>query len=98
MYDEAFSFRFHFKDGQVTYQNKFLQSRSYLKDTQAQRIVVNYFGTRAHPDPCKTILQKWVSYSHAPVLPKLVSEWRGKTVHSGEARQGYTEPKKVVVL
>lgn len=51
-------FRFHFKDGRVTYQNKFLQSRSYLNDTRAQRIVVNYFGTRAHPDPCKTILQK----------------------------------------
>ncbi|XP_071539885.1 uncharacterized protein [Panulirus ornatus] len=53
--------RFHFKDGKVTYQNKFLKTRSYLKDTKAQRIVVNYFGTRAHPDPCKTILQNIAS-------------------------------------
>ncbi|XP_050716720.1 carotenoid isomerooxygenase-like [Eriocheir sinensis] len=53
--------RFHFKHGRVTYQNKFLQSRSYLNDTRAQRIVVNYFGTRAHPDPCKTILQNIAS-------------------------------------
>ncbi|XP_045135882.1 carotenoid isomerooxygenase-like isoform X1 [Portunus trituberculatus] len=53
--------RFHFKDGKVTYQNRFLQSRSYLRDTRAQRIVVNYFGTRAHPDPCKTILQNIAS-------------------------------------
>ncbi|KAG7158541.1 carotenoid isomerooxygenase-like [Homarus americanus] len=53
--------RFHFREGRVTYQNKFLQSRSYLRDTKAQRIVVNYFGTRAHPDPCKTILQNIAS-------------------------------------
>ncbi|XP_064118691.1 uncharacterized protein LOC135223800 [Macrobrachium nipponense] len=53
--------RFHFKKGKVTYQNKFLRSRSYLRDTKAQRIVVNYFGTRAHPDPCRTILQNIAS-------------------------------------
>ncbi|KAK4302243.1 hypothetical protein Pmani_025648 [Petrolisthes manimaculis] len=53
--------RFHFRDGEVTYQNKFLESRSFLRDTRAQRIVVNYFGTRAHPDPCKTILQNIAS-------------------------------------
>ncbi|KAK8747233.1 hypothetical protein OTU49_016702 [Cherax quadricarinatus] len=53
--------RFHFSDGLVTYQNKFLESRSYLKDTRAQRIVVNYFGTRAHPDPCATIMQNITS-------------------------------------
>ncbi|ROT60801.1 putative carotenoid isomerooxygenase [Penaeus vannamei] len=53
--------RFHFQKGEVTYQNKFLESRSYLRDTKAQRIVVNYFGTRAHPDPCKTILQNVAS-------------------------------------
>ncbi|XP_076056960.1 carotenoid isomerooxygenase-like [Oratosquilla oratoria] len=53
--------RFHIKDGDVTYQNKFLRSRSYEKDTAAQRIVVNYFGTRAQPDPCVTIMQNLVS-------------------------------------
>ncbi|RXG54508.1 Carotenoid isomerooxygenase [Armadillidium vulgare] len=53
--------RFHFKDGEVKYSNKFLKSSSYLRDTEAQRIVVNYFGTRAHPDPCKTILQNIAS-------------------------------------
>ncbi|XP_047469906.1 uncharacterized protein LOC125025759 [Penaeus chinensis] len=53
--------RFHFHKGEITYQNKFLESRSYLRDTKAQRIVVNYFGTRAHPDPCKTILQNVAS-------------------------------------
>ncbi|KAK7068323.1 Beta,beta-carotene 9',10'-oxygenase [Halocaridina rubra] len=53
--------RFHFHKGRVTYQNKFLRSNSYLRDTKAQRIVVNYFGTRAHPDPCRTILQNIAS-------------------------------------
>ncbi|CAL4065691.1 unnamed protein product, partial [Meganyctiphanes norvegica] len=53
--------RFHFNKGEITYQNRFLQSTSYIKDTQAQRIVVNYFGTRAHPDPCKSILKNIAS-------------------------------------
>ncbi|MPC07798.1 Carotenoid isomerooxygenase [Portunus trituberculatus] len=60
--------RFHFKDGKVTYQNRFLQSRSYLRDTRAQRIVVNYFGTRAHPDPCKTILQNLYALTETPFI------------------------------
>ena len=54
--------RFHIENGSVTYQNKFLRSDSYNRDTKANRIVVSEFGTRAFPDPCKTIWQRFMSY------------------------------------
>ncbi|KAF0311759.1 Carotenoid isomerooxygenase [Amphibalanus amphitrite] len=51
--------RFHIADGDVTYQNRFLRSRTYERNTAARRIVVSEFGTLASvPDPCQTIFQR----------------------------------------
>ncbi|XP_045768132.1 carotenoid isomerooxygenase-like [Maniola jurtina] len=50
--------RFAVKDGQATYQCKFLESDVYKKNTAANRIVVTEFGTQAVPDPCRTIFDK----------------------------------------
>ena len=48
------------KTGKVSYRSRFLQSQSYKKNMAANRIVVSEFGTVAHPDPCKTIFQRYV--------------------------------------
>ena len=48
--------------GTVTYMNRFLRSDAYVRNTRAQRIVVSDFGTRAYPDPCKSILQRFMAY------------------------------------
>ncbi|RZC35698.1 RPE65 domain containing protein, partial [Asbolus verrucosus] len=49
--------RFCIENGQVTYQCRFLQSEVFKKNTRANRIVLTEFGTRAVPDPCRTIFQ-----------------------------------------
>ncbi|KAF6214118.1 hypothetical protein GE061_011849 [Apolygus lucorum] len=51
--------RFSIRKGKVTYQCKFLRSETYRKNVEAQRIVVDEFGTKATPDPCKTIFQRF---------------------------------------
>lgn len=38
--------------------SRYLQSDTYKRNTEADRIVVSEFGTVAYPDPCKTILQR----------------------------------------
>ncbi|XP_076367898.1 carotenoid-cleaving dioxygenase, mitochondrial-like isoform X2 [Tachypleus tridentatus] len=53
--------RYHISNGEVTYQNKFLRSKTYNRNMKANRIVVSEFGTKAHPDPCKTLLQRLMS-------------------------------------
>ncbi|XP_050520885.1 carotenoid isomerooxygenase [Daktulosphaira vitifoliae] len=53
--------RFEFKEGNVTYQCKFLESNTYKKNHAAQRIVVTEFGTKACPDPCKTIFNRFAN-------------------------------------
>ncbi|XP_045533325.1 carotenoid isomerooxygenase-like [Pieris brassicae] len=53
--------RFAIFDGQVTYQCKFLISNTYKKNKIANRIVVTEFATRAVPDPCQTIFDKFSS-------------------------------------
>lgn len=50
--------RFAIKDGNVTYQSKFLRSDVYKKNLAANRIVVSEFGTCSVPDPCQTIFQR----------------------------------------
>jgi len=52
--------RFAFKNGTVSYKCKFLESNTYKQNKAAQRIVITEFGTRACPDPCKTIFHKYV--------------------------------------
>ncbi|KAF2891940.1 hypothetical protein ILUMI_14233 [Ignelater luminosus] len=50
--------RFSIKDGQVTYQCRFLQSDVYKRNKKANRIVTTEFGTKSVPDPCHTIFQR----------------------------------------
>ncbi|XP_023942472.2 carotenoid isomerooxygenase [Bicyclus anynana] len=50
--------RFAVKDGRATYQSKFLHTDVYKKNTAAKRIVVTEFGTKAVPDPCRTIFDR----------------------------------------
>lgn len=44
--------------GDVFYKSKFLKSKTFKKNTAANRIVVTEFGTMAYPDPCKNIFAK----------------------------------------
>ncbi|KAG7210341.1 hypothetical protein KM043_011879 [Ampulex compressa] len=53
--------RFEISDGDVTYQNRFVQTDVYKKNKAAQRIVVTEFGTKAVPDPCQSIFQKFTA-------------------------------------
>lgn len=55
-----FVYRFAFKNGTVSYQCRFLESNTYKKNKAAQRIVHTEFGTKACPDPCKTIFHRYV--------------------------------------
>lgn len=50
--------RFNIKDGNVTYQSRFLQSESFKKNFAANRIVTTEFGTVGTPDPCQSIFQR----------------------------------------
>ncbi|XP_045768128.1 carotenoid isomerooxygenase-like [Maniola jurtina] len=50
--------RFVVKGGRATYQCKFLETEVYKKNTAANRIVVTEFGTKAVPDPCRTIFDR----------------------------------------
>lgn len=54
----AFVHRFAISNGEVTYQNRFVQTDAYKKNQAAQRIVVTEFGTKSVTDPCKTIFQR----------------------------------------
>ena len=50
--------RFEISKGKATYQNRILNSNTYLKSKAANRLMVSQFGTLATPDPCKTTLGK----------------------------------------
>ncbi|XP_042227529.1 beta,beta-carotene 15,15'-dioxygenase-like [Homarus americanus] len=58
----AYIHQFNIKNGNVTYQSRFLQSDTYKRNTKANRIVVSEFGTAAFPDPCQTLLQRFMSF------------------------------------
>ncbi|XP_070538077.1 carotenoid-cleaving dioxygenase, mitochondrial-like isoform X2 [Ptychodera flava] len=58
--------RYHIKNGQVTYQSKFLRSDNYHKNMSSNRIVCAEFGTIAHPDPCHNLFQKVAAYFTVP--------------------------------
>ncbi|KAG5872558.1 hypothetical protein JTB14_033977 [Gonioctena quinquepunctata] len=53
--------RFGIKNGKVTYQCRFLQSRVFQKNWSARRIVLTEFGTKSVNDPCHTIFQRIAS-------------------------------------
>lgn len=51
---------FKIQGGKVTYQNRFLKSDSYIKNHKFERIIVSEFGTKGHPDPCKSLYRKFM--------------------------------------
>ena len=53
--------QFKIAEGQVTYRSRFLQSDSYRKNSEKDRIMVSEFGTLALPDPCKNFFQRFLS-------------------------------------
>ncbi|XP_036399834.1 beta-carotene oxygenase 1, like [Megalops cyprinoides] len=53
---------FTFKDGEVYYRSKYLNSDTYKKNMTANRIVVSEFGTMVYPDPCKSIFSRAFTY------------------------------------
>ncbi|XP_062310799.1 beta-carotene 15, 15-dioxygenase 2, like [Osmerus eperlanus] len=62
----AMMHRFNIRDGQVTYCSRFLRSDSYVRNSEADRIVVSEFGTMAMPDPCKNIFARFFSRFKVP--------------------------------
>ncbi|GAB0096141.1 Carotenoid isomerooxygenase [Sergentomyia squamirostris] len=56
--------RFAIRNGRVTYQCRFVETNSFLKNKAAQRIVVTEFGTKAVPDPCQSIFSRFSSIFH----------------------------------
>lgn len=58
-YTRCINYRYAFKNGTVSYQCRFLESNTYKQNKAAQRIVITEFGTRACPDPCKTIFHRY---------------------------------------
>uniref|UniRef100_H0YPV0 Carotenoid-cleaving dioxygenase, mitochondrial n=1 Tax=Taeniopygia guttata TaxID=59729 RepID=H0YPV0_TAEGU len=57
----ALMHQFQLAHGTVTYRSRFLQSSSYLRNSQHNRIVASEFGTLAMPDPCKSIFGRFLS-------------------------------------
>ncbi|PIK37041.1 hypothetical protein BSL78_26127, partial [Apostichopus japonicus] len=60
--------KFSFKQGAVFYQNKFLQSDSYLESLNKTYHAKTEFGTAAMADPCKSLFQKFMAW-FAPAVP-----------------------------
>ncbi|NWV76074.1 BCDO2 oxygenase, partial [Dasyornis broadbenti] len=53
--------QFQLAHGTVSYRSRFLQSSSYLRNSQHSRIVASEFGTLAMPDPCKSVFGRFLS-------------------------------------
>ncbi|XP_043996563.1 beta,beta-carotene 9',10'-oxygenase [Gambusia affinis] len=53
--------QFKIQNGQVTYKSRFLQSDTYKKNSERDRIMMSEFGTLAMPDPCKNFFQRFLS-------------------------------------
>ncbi|XP_029019352.1 beta-carotene 15, 15-dioxygenase 2, like isoform X2 [Betta splendens] len=62
----ALMHRFHISEGHVAYSSRFLQSDSFVSNSEKNRIVVSEFGTVATPDPCKNILARFFSRFQSP--------------------------------
>ncbi|NWT57469.1 BCDO2 oxygenase, partial [Erythrocercus mccallii] len=75
--------QFQLAHGTVTYRSRFLQSSSYLRNSQHNRIVASEFGTLAMPDPCKSIFGRFLSRFEPPqiFLEELVVRWKGRDFH-----------------
>ncbi|NXV02939.1 BCDO2 oxygenase, partial [Cettia cetti] len=64
--------QFQLAHGTVTYRSRFLQSSSYLRNSQHNRIVASEFGTLAMPDPCKSVFGRFLSRFEPPHVPSLI--------------------------
>ncbi|RWS18515.1 beta:beta-carotene 9':10'-oxygenase-like protein, partial [Leptotrombidium deliense] len=53
--------KFSIQNGEIFYENKFLKSAAYFRNKEMQRIVVTEFGTKGIPDPCKSLLSRFMS-------------------------------------
>ena len=53
--------RYEISDGKVTYQRRFVQTEVFKKNHAENKIVVTDFGTRATPDPCRSIFHRYVN-------------------------------------
>ncbi|KAK7501896.1 hypothetical protein BaRGS_00006982, partial [Batillaria attramentaria] len=63
--------RFDLHQGKVTYTSRVLDSESWERSVKANRLVTTQFGTYAHPDPCKTLFSRVMSY--------FKPRWEGRT-------------------
>jgi len=52
--------QYKISNGQVTYNNRLLESDCLQKNLQSNRIVVSGFGTVRYPDPCKSLFRRCV--------------------------------------
>uniref|UniRef100_A0AAX7T580 Carotenoid-cleaving dioxygenase, mitochondrial n=1 Tax=Astatotilapia calliptera TaxID=8154 RepID=A0AAX7T580_ASTCA len=53
--------QFKIERGEVTYMSRFLQSDTFKKNSERDRIIMSEFGTLAMPDPCKNFFQRFLS-------------------------------------
>uniref|UniRef100_A0A8C7JRU2 Retinoid isomerohydrolase n=1 Tax=Oncorhynchus kisutch TaxID=8019 RepID=A0A8C7JRU2_ONCKI len=59
---QALMHKFDFKNGQVTYFNKYVKTDAYVRAITEKRVVITEFGTFAYPDPCKNIFSRFFTY------------------------------------
>ncbi|GCB66313.1 hypothetical protein scyTo_0014978, partial [Scyliorhinus torazame] len=59
---QALLHKFDFKNGEVTYYRRFVQTDAYVRAMTEKRIVITEFGTFGYPDPCKNIFSRFFSY------------------------------------
>lgn len=87
--------KFSIKDGEATYTSRILESDAYMKNSAANRIVVDEFGTRAYPDPCKTILQKFMSRFSGPSLDNMTDNCAVNVCFYGDQLFAMTETNTI---
>ncbi|NWH95515.1 BCDO2 oxygenase, partial [Aegithalos caudatus] len=58
--------QFQLAHGTVSYRSRFLQSSSFLRNSQHSRIVASEFGTLAMPDPCRSTFGRFLSRFEPP--------------------------------
>ncbi|CAL4079385.1 unnamed protein product [Meganyctiphanes norvegica] len=83
--------QFNIDDGKVTYISKYLQSDTHKRNSKANRIVIGEFGTAAHPDPCKTLLQRFMSMFEGPGSREVTDNCVVNVCHFGDELYALTE-------
>ncbi|XP_074596324.1 carotenoid-cleaving dioxygenase, mitochondrial-like [Brevipalpus obovatus] len=54
--------QYEIENGRVRYRNRYLRSEAYTRNMSAKRVVISEFGTRALPDPCRSLFKRYMSY------------------------------------